>query len=108
MRPMSPGGHLVTSAAAASATLAATGSLPLTVGVVVGGFLIDVAHAVDYVLVERRRELTTGAILRYYTERRARRMVLALLSYVFCLALWALAWWLDLALLADSHAGDLH
>lgn len=104
---MSPGGHLVTSAVAAGAALAATGSLPLTVGVAVGGFLIDVDHAVDYVLVERRRELTPGAFLRYYTEGRARRVVLALHSYELFLALGALAWWLDSAWLTGYLAGGL-
>src|SRR5439155_816595 len=66
--PMSPGGHLVTTAIAGGAVLASSGSIPLTAGLVVGGFLIDVDHVVDYLLVERRRELTPAAFLRYYTE----------------------------------------
>src|SRR5439155_23708355 len=94
MGPMSPGGHLVTTAIAGGAVLASTGSIPLTAGFVVGGFLIDVDHVVDYLLVERRREFTPAAFLRYYTEGHARRMVLALHSYEVFLALAALALWL--------------
>jgi len=47
---VSPGGHLVTTAIAAGGGLAATGSVPLAAGIVVGGFLIDVdrlAHGFD-------------------------------------------------------------
>ncbi len=102
---MSPGGHLVTTAVAAGVGLAATGSVPFAAGIVVGGFFIDVDHAVDYVIVERRRELTPAAFLRYYTEGRARRAVLALHSYELFLALAVLAWWLDSAWLAGYLAG---
>jgi len=106
---VSPGGHLVTTAIAAGGGLAATGSVPLAAGIVVGGFLIDVDHAVDYLLVERRREITPAAFLRYYTEGRARRAVLALHSYELFLALAALAWWLDSAWLAGYlAAGVMH
>jgi len=102
---MSPGGHLVTTAVAAGVGLAATGSVPVAAGIVVGGFLIDVDHAVDYLIVERQRELTPAAFLRYYTEGRARRAVLALHSYELFLALAVLAWWLDSAWLAGYLAG---
>ncbi len=102
---MSPGGHLVTTAIAGGAVLAVTGSVPLAAGVVVGGFLIDVDHVVDYLLVERRRALTPAAFLRYYTEGRAQRTVLALHSYEVFLALAALAWWLDSMGLAGYLAG---
>jgi hypothetical protein len=102
---MSPGGHLVTTAIAGGVVLAASGSVPLTVGIAVGGFLIDVDHVVDYLTVERRREITPGAFLRYYTAGRARRVVLALHSYELFLALAALAWWLDSAWLAGYLAG---
>lgn len=78
---MSPGGHLVTTLAACGTTFAATGSWPLTTAVAVGGFLIDVDHAIDYVLVERQRDLRPGAFLRYYVEGRLRRAVLVLHSY---------------------------
>ena len=105
MGPMSPGGHLVTTAIAGGAVLASTGSIPLTAGLVVGGFLIDVDHVVDYLLVERRRELTPDAFLRYYTEGHARRMVLALHSYEVFLALAALAWWLGSVWVAGYLAG---
>ena len=102
---MSPGGHLVTTAIAGGAVLAATGSVQLTMGLVLGGFLIDVDHMVDYLLVERRSELTPAAFLRYYTEGRMRRLVLALHSYEALLAVAALAWWLDSLWLAGYLAG---
>jgi hypothetical protein len=102
---MSPGGHLVTAAIAAGVGLTATGSVPLAAGIVAGGFFIDVDHAVDYLIVERRRELTPAAFLRYYTEGRARHAVLVLHSYELFLALAALAWWLDSAWLAGYLAG---
>jgi hypothetical protein len=102
---MSPGGHLVTTAIAGGIVLAATGSLPLTAGIAVGGFLIDVDHVVDYVTVERRRELTPAAFLRYYTAGRAQRAVLTLHSYEVFLALAVLAWWLDSRWLAGYLAG---
>src|SRR3989475_4405367 len=105
MGPMSPGGHLVTTAIAGGAVLASTGSIPVTAGLVVGGFLIDVDHVVDYLLVERRREPTPAAFLRYYTEGHARRMVLALHSYEVFLALAALAWWLGSVWVAGYLAG---
>ena len=102
---MSPGGHLLTTVLAAGAGLVATGSVPVAVGVVAGGFLIDTDHLVDYVLVERRRELTPAAFLRHYIEGHTRRVVLVLHSYELCLALAALAWWLDSAWLAGYLAG---
>src|SRR5438132_11506249 len=105
MGPMSPGGHLVTTAIAGGGALASAGSMPLTAGLVVGGFLIYVDHVVDYLLVERRRELTPAAFLRYYTEGHARRMVLALHSYEVFLALAALAWWLGSVWVAGCLAG---
>ena len=102
---MSPGGHLVTTAIAGGAVFAATGSIPLTAGIAVGGFLIDVDHVVDYVTVERRRELTPAAFLRYYATGRKQRVVLALHSYELFLALALLAWWLDSIWLAGYLAG---
>ena len=63
---MSPGGHLVTTAIAGAAVYAATGSAPLLTGLVAGGFLIDIDHALDYVLFEGQRDLRPGAFLRYY------------------------------------------
>jgi hypothetical protein len=88
---MSPGGHLVTTMAACAATAGATGSWPLTAAVAVGGVLIDVDHAVDYVLVERQRDLRPSAFLRYYVEGRIRRAVLVLHSYELFALLIALA-----------------
>jgi len=102
---VSPGGHLLTTVLAAGAGLVATGSVPVALGVVAGGFLIDTDHLVDYVLVERRRELTPAAFLRHYNEGHTRRVVLVLHSYEVFLALAGLAWWLDSAWLAGYLAG---
>ena len=92
---MSPGGHLVTTAAACVAAAALTESVPLTAGIAVGGFLIDVDHAVDYVLFEKQRDLRPGAFLRYYIEGRVQLAVLALHSYELFALLGVLAWITD-------------
>jgi hypothetical protein len=89
---MSPGGHLVTTALACGAVHALTGSAALTAGLAAGGFLIDVDHVVDYVLVERCRDLRPSAFLRYYLEGQAKRIVLALHSYELLALLALLAW----------------
>src|SRR3989442_5997399 len=102
---MSPGGHLMTAVLAAGAGLVLTGSAPLAAGIVAGGFLIDVDHLADYLIVERRRELTPAAFLRHYIEGHTRRVVLVLHSYELWLALAALAWWLDSAWLPGYLAG---
>ena len=65
---MSPGGHLVTTVAACGAAAATTDSWPLVAGLAAGGFWIDIDHAIDYVLVERQRDLRPGAFLRYYVN----------------------------------------
>ena len=90
---MSPGGHLVVTTAACAAIHALAGSWTLTAAVGVGGVLIDMDHAIDYVLFERGRRLTPGAFLRHYAEGRARRVVLALHSYELFAILLALGWW---------------
>ena len=90
---MSPGGHLVTTVAACAAAQALTGCWPLTAGVAAGGFLIDVDHAVDYLLFERSRALTPGAFLRHYVEGRTRHLVLLLHSYELFALLGLVAWW---------------
>jgi hypothetical protein len=92
---MSPGGHLVTTAIACGTTAAITGDPVLTGAVAVGGFLIDVDHAVDYVVFERQRDLRPGAFLRYYLEGRTRRVVLALHSYELFALIALAAWWSD-------------
>jgi hypothetical protein len=104
---MSPGGHLVTTAVACAATLYTTGSTALAAAVGVGGFLIDVDHAIDYVLFERQRDLRPGAFLRYYVEGRIERAVLVLHSYELFAALIALAWWTQSALLSAYLVGAL-
>ena len=103
---MSPGGHFVTTALAC-AVAAATGSPALAVGVAVGGFFIDVDHAVDYVLFDRQRDLRPAIFLRYYQEGRAQRLVLALHSYELFTVLAGLAWWLQAPWLVGYLIGGL-
>src|SRR5256886_14932401 len=102
---MSPGGHLMTAVLAAGAGLVLTGSAPLAPGIVAGGSLIDGHRLADYLIVERRRELTPAAFLRHYIEGHTRRVVLVLHSYELWLALAALAWWLDSAWLGGYLPG---
>ena len=102
---MSPGGHLATTAVACGATVLLGGPAPLVAGVALGGFLIDVDHAVDYVLFDGQRDLRPGAFLRYYVEGRARRLVLALHSYELFAILGALAWWTESPWLAGYLLG---
>jgi hypothetical protein len=104
---MSPGGHLVTTLAACAATAYAAESAPLAAAVFAGGFLIDVDHAVDYVVFEKRRDLRPGAFLRYYVEGHLRRAVLVLHSYELFAALTALAWWTQAPLLSGYLIGAL-
>ena len=89
---MSPGGHLVTTAAACAAVYAGTGDAALTAGLAAGGFLIDVDHAVDYVLFERQRDLRPASFLRYYVGGKAQRVVLLLHSYELLVLLAGIAW----------------
>ena len=104
---MSPGGHLVTTVAACAVTGYATGSPALAAAVGAGGFLIDVDHAIDYVLFERQRDLRPGAFLRYYIEGRIKKAVLVLHSYELFAALLALLWWTQAPLLAAYLSGAL-
>lgn len=104
---MSPGGHLVTTAAACAAAAVTTGDGALTAAVAVGGFLIDVDHAFDYVVFERQRDLRPGAFLRYYLEGRTRRVVLALHSYELFALLALAAWWSNASWLWGYLLGGL-
>lgn len=104
---MSPGGHLVTTAAACAVTAYATGSASLTAAVAAGGFFIDLDHAVDYVLFERQRDLRPDAFLRHYLEGRVRRAVLVLHSYELFAALGLLAWWMQAPLISAYLVGAL-
>lgn len=104
---MSPGGHLVTTVAACAATAAITGNVTLTAAMAVGGFLIDVDHALDYVLIERQRDLRPGVFLRYYLEGRTQRLVLALHSYELFALLALAAWWSGAVWLWGYLAGGL-
>lgn len=96
---MSPGGHLVTTAIACGVAAALTHSLPgaesatVVAGIAAGGFLIDVDHAVDYVLFDGQRDLRPGAFLRYFVEGRVVRSVLVLHSYELFALLVVAAWW---------------
>jgi hypothetical protein len=89
---MSPGGHLVTTLAACAAGAAYSQSWPLVAGIAAGGFLIDVDHAVDYVLFDGQRDLRPGAFLRYYLNGHMRRTVLTLHSWELFAALGVTAW----------------
>ena len=104
---MSPGGHLITTAAACVVTALATGSATLTTAVAAGGFFIDVDHAIDYVLFDRQRDLRPGAFLRYYVEGRVQRAVLVLHSYELFAALGALTWWTQSPLISAYLIGAL-
>jgi hypothetical protein len=104
---VSPGGHLVTAVAASGLTALATGSAPLAAAVFAGGFLIDVDHAVDYVVFERQRDLRPGSFLRHYVEGHIRRTVLLLHSYELFALLLAVAWWTGSALLSGYLVGAL-
>jgi hypothetical protein len=104
---VSPGGHLLTTLAACAASAALGGPPALTAGIAVGGFLIDVDHAFDYVVVERQRDLRPGAFLRYYLAGRVRRVVLVLHAYETFALLAALAWWLQATALWGYLLGGL-
>jgi hypothetical protein len=104
---VSPGGHLVTTAAACASAAAMTGDPVFTAAVAVGGFLIDLDHAFDYVVFERQRDLRPGVFLRYYLEGRTRRLVLALHSYELFGLLAVAAWWTGAAWLWGYLAGGL-
>lgn len=104
---MSPGGHLVTTAAACVAAATLTESATLTAAIAAGGFLIDVDHAVDYVLFEQQRDWTPGAFLRYYVGGRVQRAVLVLHSYEVFAALGVVAWWTDALVLWGYLMGAL-
>ena len=83
----------MTTAIACAGTAVLTGSWSATVAVAAGGFLIDVDHVVDYVLLERNRRLTPDAFLRSYLEGRVQWAVLTLHSYELFAALGFVAWW---------------
>jgi len=104
---MSPGGHLVTTAAVCAATAYTTGSGPLTAAVAGGGFFIDLDHAIDYVAFDRQRDLRPAAFLRHYFEGRVRHAVLMLHSYELFAVLVAIAWWIHAPLLSAYLVGAL-
>jgi hypothetical protein len=113
MGGVSPGGHLVTTVAACTGSAVLAHGLPLVdtvglaVGIAAGGFLIDVDHAVDYVLFERQRDLRPAAFLRYYLAGRVRRTVLVLHSYELFAVLGLLAWWIEALPLTGYLIGAL-
>jgi hypothetical protein len=89
---MSPGGHAATTVVATAAVAYVSGSPDVAAGVALGGFFIDVDHAVDYVLFNGQRDLRPSVFMRYYLEGRPERVVLALHSYELFAVLAALAW----------------
>jgi hypothetical protein len=91
---MSPGGHAATTVVASAVTAILFRSPPLAAAVALGGFFIDVDHAVDYVLFDRQRDLRPAAFLCYYLEGRAKHVVLALHSWELFALLTAAAWWM--------------
>lgn len=101
---MSPGGHLGTTVLAGCGAAMVTGSLPFTAGVVAGGFLIDLDHLADYLVIERQRDLRPGAFLHFYLEGRARRVVLILHAYELFGLLGLIAWCHRLAFRFDGDA----
>jgi hypothetical protein len=104
---MSPGGHLVTTAAASAAVGYATGSLALAAAIAAGGFLIDLDHVFDYVVFDGQRDLRPGAFLRYYVEGHVRRTVLLLHSYELFAVLALIAGWTQATLLSGYLIGAL-
>jgi hypothetical protein len=104
---------LLTTLAACAASALLTRDLPvphslaLVAGIAGGGFLIDVDHAVDYVLFERQRDLRPSTFLRYYLEGRVKRVVLVLHSYELFVVLGVVAWYLDSRLLWGYLTGGL-
>jgi len=89
---MSPGGHALTTLVASAATAYVTGSLPIAAAVALGGFFIDVDHAVDYVLFNGQRDLRPAVFLRYYLQALPQRVVLSLHSWELFLILAVVAW----------------
>jgi hypothetical protein len=89
---MSPGGHGLTTLVASAATAYVTGSLPVAAAVALGGFFIDVDHAVDYVLFNGQRDLRPAVFLRYYLQALPQRVVLLLHSWELFLILAVVAW----------------
>lgn len=91
----------MTTAAACAASLMLTRELPaadalgLAAGIAAGGFLIDVDHAIDYVVFDGQRDLRPGAFLRYFLGGRVKRVVLVLHSFELFALLGVLAVWLD-------------
>lgn len=104
---MSPGGHAATTVLASAAAALYSGSLPVAAGVAAGGFLIDVDHAVDYVLFNGETDLRPSVFLRYFLEGRSHRVVLMLHSYELFALLIALAWWTHWSLLWGYVIGGL-
>jgi hypothetical protein len=104
---MSPGGHAATTLLASASAALSSASPALAAGIVAGGFLIDVDHAVDYVAFDRQKDLRPSVFLRYYLEGRARRVVLLLHSYELFALLIGLTWWTGSDLLAGYVIGGL-
>jgi hypothetical protein len=89
---MMPGGHLATSLLLSGGAYAYTRSAPLAAGCILGGFLIDFDHYLDYVVFERQwRRSSPASFLRYYFTYQLQRVVLPLHSLELMIALVAAA-----------------
>src|SRR5689334_6783239 len=78
---MMPGGHLATAAVLGALSYATTGSAELAAGCFAGGFLIDLDHYLDYLIVEGRwRKPSPLDFLRYSFRGEPQYLVLPLHS----------------------------
>lgn len=88
---MSPTGHFVTTASVCALSHALGGSGELTLGLFLGGFLIDVDHYFDYLVFEQQTSLNPLQFLNYYLEVKLKRAILILHSYELMALLWLIA-----------------
>ena len=103
---MMPGGHLATSVVLSAGTYAATGSLELAGGCILGGFLIDVDHYADYLFFENQwRRPWPADFLRYYFTFQLKRVVLPLHSLELMAALVVFTFFLPNSWLIGYLAG---
>lgn len=102
---MRPEGHLATAAGAAALAYVGTGSAELAAGIFTGGFLIDVDHCVDYVVLERQWSPNPVRFLNYYLTQKMQYMVLILHSYELLASLAVLAYLIHSPLLLGYILG---
>ncbi len=90
---MHPTGHFISTAILSGGVYAATQSVPLTAGCFVGGFLIDLDHYFDYVVINRQSDLRPKTFLDYYMKNRFDWIVLPLHAYELFAVLAVVAYW---------------